>query len=137
MAGPYRSVHDSELRDIFYLTPQSGRAFMFTVHTQAFPGAASPTVTAILREMLSLHDMSPPQRVQFKRHIAEALPGREQIVIRAHLVNIVAEYRKDPGLILRYLTPRRCLNFGTSSTRWRPIPILSQALARTRYPARA
>lgn len=108
MAGPYRYVHDTELRDIFYLTPQTGQAFMFTVHTQAFPGADSPGVTAALREMLTIHDMSPAQRTAFKRHIAQALPSREQIVIRAHLISIVDRVFEKPWTYPALLDTNTC-----------------------------
>ena len=110
MAGPYRSVHDSELRVIFYLTPQTGRAFMFTVHTQAFNGSNTSGVTVVLREMLLLHDMSPGQRAQFKRHIAEALPSREQIAIRFHLISIVDRVFETPWAYPALLDTKTCLD---------------------------
>ncbi|WP_174278969.1 hypothetical protein [Sphingomonas bacterium] len=76
MPAPYRAVQDSELRDIFYLTPQTGTSFMFTIHTPDFPGSQAPNVLVLLREMLTVHDMSPAGREQLKRRIAQALLGR-------------------------------------------------------------
>lgn len=96
MGAPYRNVQDSELRDIFYLTPQTGTSFMFTVHTPDFPGSESPAVTPILRDMLTVHDMSSPQREQLKRHIAQTLSGRDQIPIQAHLISLVDRAVEEP-----------------------------------------
>jgi hypothetical protein len=108
--GPYRLVKDGELRDIFYLTPQTGRTFIypFPVTTGHFHGSQDARVTPIPREMLGLYGYTPAQGVALKGRIAAALPDREAIVIRAKLISLVDHVFEKPWAFPALLATPTC-----------------------------
>lgn len=108
--GPYRPVRDGELRDIFYLTPQSGRTFLLPtpVSVGAFPGSNDPRVTPMLREMLGLYGFNYGQRVRLKARIAQTLSEREVIPIRAHLISLVDRVFEKPWAFPALLDTATC-----------------------------
>lgn len=94
--GPYRKVLDSELRDIFFLAPQEGRAFIFSVQSTPPPGTDSPIVTGLLRAMLYFRVDNSAQRVELQREIETKLAGHNNIAIRAKLVSICRQILAEP-----------------------------------------
>ena len=96
--GPYRKVDDKDLRYIFYLTPQSGRAFMLSIKTSDFPGASRPEVTPLLRAMLYVLLDSPAQRMDLRREIIDKLAGRELISIQQKLLSHIEMIQQEPYL---------------------------------------
>ena len=106
--GPYRTVADAELRDIFFLTPQSGQALMISVKTGPFPGSTNPAVTPLLREMLYLLVMKPAELVALRRRIEHDLAGRDAIPIRAKLLSLVVHVFDEPWAFPALLDTPRC-----------------------------
>lgn len=94
--GPYRNVGDGELRPIFYLTPQSGRSFMFNVTSTPPPGSDLPAVTALLRAMLYVRVDTRAERVALERDIGARLPNRNDIAIRAKLLSLCRQAADKP-----------------------------------------
>ena len=106
--GPYRFVRDNELRDIFFLTPQTGTAFFLTVHTGSFAGAERPEVTPILREMLYLLTMTPAELATLRKRIQGDLASRDLIPIRAKLLSLCQRVFEDPEHFPALLDTSRC-----------------------------
>ena len=106
--GPYRTVADAELRDIFFLTPQSAQALMISVKTGPFPGSADPVVTPLLREMLYLLTMKPAELIALRQRIEQQLAGRDAIPIRAKLLSLVAHVFDEPWAFPALLDAPRC-----------------------------
>lgn len=94
--GPYRVVRDIELRDIVFLTPQSGRAFALRVSTGDVHGSRRPEVAVLLRHMLSALADSRTQRDALMREIATKLPHRNDIVIRGRLLSLCRRAQEEP-----------------------------------------
>ncbi|RYF12458.1 MAG: hypothetical protein EOO77_17385 [Oxalobacteraceae bacterium] len=108
MAGLYRNVRDEELRDIFYLTPQKGSAFMLEIQTGAFHGSNRPGVTALLRDMLGLMKMTFPQRTALRQKIARTLAAREDIAVKAKLVSLTTMIPQRPWAFPALLDTPTC-----------------------------
>lgn len=106
--GPHRSVADGELRSIFYLTPQRGRSFMFTVTTDAFVGSSHPAVTPLLRAMLYAVVNTPEQNRALAAEINAKLAGRETIPIRAKLLSHMNLVRQQPWAFPALYDTRTC-----------------------------
>lgn len=106
--GPFRFVSDGELRDIFYLTPQSGTAFMLRVGTGPFPHANEPIVTPILREMLYLFQLRPGERLELRKRIEAAFADREHIPIRAKLLSLIGRVQQEPWAFPALLDTKMC-----------------------------
>lgn len=108
--GPYRFVSDSELRDIFYLTPQKGTTVMapFNITTPNFPHSTDPAVMSLLRELLYLFKMSVAERLQLRKRIETILNDREHIPIRAKLISLMSRIREQPWAYPALLDTKMC-----------------------------
>lgn len=94
--GPHRIVHDNELRDIFFLAPQHGRAFLFSVTSSLPPGTDGLAVTALLRAMLYLRVANANQRAALGREIESKLLSHNDIAIRAKLLSLCRHAIEEP-----------------------------------------
>jgi hypothetical protein len=108
MTGFYRKIRDEELRNIFYLIPQKGSAFMLDIQTGAFHGSNRPGVTALLRDMMGLMNMTIPQRSALRQKIAGALPSREDVAIRARLISLTTIVLQRPWAFPALLDTPTC-----------------------------
>ena len=111
--GPFRRVADAELRAIFYLVPQTGKAFMFSVTTGAIPGSNDPAVTHLLRAMLYTRVSSMRQQAELRTLIGASLPDRSQIAIRAKLLSLTR------GIVERPWAFPACLSTPECRSNWR------------------
>lgn len=112
--GPYRRVRDAELRDIFYLTPQTGKSFWFVPSAMSTtappPGTEKPSVTELLRALLYLH-ASPAQPAELRRAIETRLTDRNDIAIRAKLLSLTTQVREKPWAYPACLSEPMCRRF--------------------------
>lgn len=84
------------MRDIFFLTPQHGRAFIFSVTTAPPPGTAQPIVTTLLRAMLYLRADTGAQRRDLQNEIEAKLSQSDNIAIRAKLLSLCQRGLEEP-----------------------------------------
>lgn len=114
-AGPYRRVSDAELRDIFYLTPQTGKSFMFSITTRPVPGVNHPAVIPLLRALLYIRTASVKDRAAFVKSAERILSDRQLIAIRAKIISLSRDVFEKP-----FAYPA-CLSTPENKTYWREL----------------
>lgn len=117
--GPYRRVSDAELRPSFYLVPQSGKAFMFSVQTGTVPGVRHPMVTPLLRAMLYSRVAGAAHRAALQREIVQRLPARNEIAIQRKLLSLLNSVIERPWAFAVCLSTSECHSY------WREVSRLA------------
>lgn len=109
--GPFRRVADSELRAIFHLTGQGGKAFMISFTVGSFAGAENPAVTPLLRALLYVRLDSAAQRAELRRAIEHGLNDRNLISIRAKLLSLMTTVMQRLWAFPACLSTTECIGY--------------------------
>lgn len=95
--GPYRAIPNQELRQVFYLEPQTAWLFEFIpITTSPPPGTSDPRVTALLRRMLYLTRLDPPSLEQLMQDAHALANDRQMIAISARLLSLMRQAFQTP-----------------------------------------
>lgn len=95
--GPYRAIPDHELRQVFYLQPQTAWLFEFIpITTSPPPGTNDPRITLLLRRMLYLRTMNMESIERLATEIHSLQSDRQMIAISAKLLSFMRHVFSEP-----------------------------------------